>query len=221
MKARLLIIVRERVNNGEITESHLARLVGASQSHIHNVLKGVRKLSPELADEILNQLRLTTKDLLDGDPATHALPFRPVALLSGGLGEQMRSFEPQKTAGSVHLPAQSVAIVGRPLAARLGEDSRALPRFQSGDLVLMDQSVSSRRSIASHAVYVVITSDGPRLRYVRQGSGRIYLAAEDCLAFPGKWEPVKTDVANLLFFIRARVVWVGRDLQLAMTAWNL
>ena len=48
----LTAVLRARVRNGELTERGLARLVGVSQPHIHNVLKGVRALSPELSDQI-------------------------------------------------------------------------------------------------------------------------------------------------------------------------
>ena len=36
----LTAVLRARVRNGELTERGLARLVGVSQPHIHNVLKG-------------------------------------------------------------------------------------------------------------------------------------------------------------------------------------
>jgi plasmid maintenance system antidote protein VapI len=50
------------VRSGDATERGLARLTGVSQPHMHNVLKGKRLLSPEMADQIVGQLHL---DLLD------------------------------------------------------------------------------------------------------------------------------------------------------------
>ena len=216
MHARLLDIARERVRNGELTESHLARLVGVSQSHIHNVLKGIRKLSAELADEILRELRIDTEDLLGANTPVSALPFRPVPLLSGALGLGMQQFEPERTAGSAQLPAHIVAAVRRPLAVRLGTDTKASPRFENGDLVLVDQSIAARRKIIKHAVYVVSTAEGPRLRYVRPGAGCIYLASENCLSCPSKWTPVPVADSTLLLIVRGRVVWVSRQLERAM-----
>jgi hypothetical protein len=61
---RLLDELRHRIHNGEITERGLASLTGISQPHIHNTLKGFRKLSPEFFDLILTRLRLTLFDLL-------------------------------------------------------------------------------------------------------------------------------------------------------------
>jgi plasmid maintenance system antidote protein VapI len=50
------------VRSGEATERGLARLTGVSQPHMHNVLKGKRLLSLEMADQVVGQLHL---DLLD------------------------------------------------------------------------------------------------------------------------------------------------------------
>jgi plasmid maintenance system antidote protein VapI len=50
------------VRSGDATERGLARLTGVSQPHMHNVLKGKRLLSVEMADQVVGQLHL---DLLD------------------------------------------------------------------------------------------------------------------------------------------------------------
>ena len=50
---KLLAYVVDRIHNGELTERGFARLIGISQPHAHNVLKGVRNLSPEIFDLIL------------------------------------------------------------------------------------------------------------------------------------------------------------------------
>src|SRR5688572_20640405 len=63
LRERLLVLLRARVRNGQLTERGLARAVGFSQPHIHNVLKGTRILSPEIADLILSQLNLSVLDL--------------------------------------------------------------------------------------------------------------------------------------------------------------
>ena len=64
LQARLIQQVRLRINNGEFTERGLARLLGISQSQIHNVLKGARRLQMHLADRILMKLGLSAMDLL-------------------------------------------------------------------------------------------------------------------------------------------------------------
>ena len=89
----LLRRLRDRLNqavrNGDLTERGLARHVGLSQSHIHNVLKGARILSPHVADRMLNRLGLTVMDLLrdEGEPLEFKVvraPARAEALYRGG-----------------------------------------------------------------------------------------------------------------------------------------
>jgi transcriptional regulator with XRE-family HTH domain len=61
-RLRMVAHVRKMIRNGQITERRLARLTGISQPHVHNVLKGTRSLTPEVADLILRRLKI---DLLD------------------------------------------------------------------------------------------------------------------------------------------------------------
>ena len=56
LAARLTRYLNELVRRGEISERGLARLSGYSQPHIHNVLKGARKMNLELADQIMELL---------------------------------------------------------------------------------------------------------------------------------------------------------------------
>lgn len=65
LHCRLITHMREKVRSGEVTERGLARLTGISQPHIHNVLKGERVLSLELADQVLRELRIDLLDLID------------------------------------------------------------------------------------------------------------------------------------------------------------
>ena len=62
LQRRLVAHLHTLVRSGDATERGLARLTGVSQPHMHNVLKGKRLLSLEMADRILAQLHL---DLLD------------------------------------------------------------------------------------------------------------------------------------------------------------
>jgi transcriptional regulator with XRE-family HTH domain len=64
LQTRLLDYVRWKVRNGELTERRLAGLIGVSQPHMHNVLKGVRTLSPGIADRILKTLEMSVLDLV-------------------------------------------------------------------------------------------------------------------------------------------------------------
>src|SRR5688572_10422469 len=94
LQTLLLEGLRTRVRNGELTERGLAKLVGVSQPHIHNVLKGTRLLSMNLADQILTHLNLSVFDLVEpGQVEPSAAPVAPetvdrtfVPVLEGRLG---------------------------------------------------------------------------------------------------------------------------------------
>jgi len=75
LQIRLIANVHQRVQRGELKERGLARGTGISQPHLHNMLKGVRVLSPTMADLLLRHLHMTVLDLLDTDalPARHPL----------------------------------------------------------------------------------------------------------------------------------------------------
>ena len=47
------------INNGQMTERGLAKKTGISQPHIHNVLKGARHMTPEIADLMMRQMKIS------------------------------------------------------------------------------------------------------------------------------------------------------------------
>jgi plasmid maintenance system antidote protein VapI len=63
--ALLRIEINRRISDGATSQRALARSAQVSQSHLHNVLKGERSLTPEVADRLLGVLGLQIKDLLD------------------------------------------------------------------------------------------------------------------------------------------------------------
>jgi hypothetical protein len=64
LESRLVSVLQEKIQSGELTERGTARLTGLSQPHIHNVLKGKRSLSMDAADTILITLHMDTLDLM-------------------------------------------------------------------------------------------------------------------------------------------------------------
>jgi transcriptional regulator with XRE-family HTH domain len=214
MHGRLLEMVRERVRNGQMTERRLGRLTGVSQPHIHNVLKGVRFLSTELADQILEQLEIAPTELLGLAEPKDLLPFVPVPLLADTFGTEMGELRTQNTAGSTQVPSHLLATVRRPLTIRLGHDPLAAPRFESGDVVLIDQSRERRTRIEKNAVYVALTASGPRLRYVRVSGARVYLPSEQCLMSPWRWENAPLGAGGITAIVLGRAEWISRHLAM-------
>jgi hypothetical protein len=84
LRTRVVGRLNERIRNGELTERGLARMTGVSQPHMHNVLKGTRALSPEMADQILERLGMTVLDLFDSDD-WNAIRIRMSAVPDGQL----------------------------------------------------------------------------------------------------------------------------------------
>lgn len=65
LEVRLIHHLQHRIRSGEISERSLARVIGVSQPHLHNVLKGRHLFSIAMADRILRQLNLDLLDLID------------------------------------------------------------------------------------------------------------------------------------------------------------
>jgi len=67
LQQRFVALLRQRVRNGELTERGLARMVGVSQPHMHNVLSGKRAFSLQTTDDMMRQLRVDVLDLIEPD----------------------------------------------------------------------------------------------------------------------------------------------------------
>ena len=65
LQQRLLEELRQQVRSGAATERGLARSSGISQPHLHNVLKGRRKLSLRKADGVLHRLQIDLLHLIE------------------------------------------------------------------------------------------------------------------------------------------------------------
>ena len=65
LEVRLIHHLQQRIRSGEMSERSLARVIGVSQPHLHNVLKGRHLFSIATADKILRHLNLDLLDLID------------------------------------------------------------------------------------------------------------------------------------------------------------
>jgi len=75
LMARLTVEIRRRIAAGDFTERGFSRMTSISQSHMNNVLKGERVLTPILADRFMRILRI---DVLDLMPEYTVVPRKPV-----------------------------------------------------------------------------------------------------------------------------------------------
>ena len=217
MQTRLVAHINARVRNGEITERSLARLSGISQPHMHNVLKGSRVFSPELADQVLKRLRINLLDLLEGNEAGEISRrklleqplFRAVTFLNGYIGPEY----PYPAAGSGHgeypFLAKDLQGVESPVAARLAPDPNMPQMFCDGAVVLLDRS-EARRSNPEEGYYALDLGGQGGIRLVRPGPRRLYLLPRDAGEDSRKWPAVPVTSRNLTQLIKGRVALVVR-----------
>ncbi len=218
LQARLLAAIRMKVRTGELTERRLARLTGISQPHVHNVLKGARELSPEVADLILRELKLSLLDLVEHEELAarvsleHAPQrYREVPLLDGRIGPGLEFPKNVSPVEFFPFPSSLVAPLTRPLAARLSDDPQMRSTVNGGDLVLLDQSETRRGETDADSLYVVSRHGEGLVRWVRLGARCIYLAAVDSYFHPPQWEHIPLSGWHVLEVVKARVVWIGRE----------
>lgn len=95
LQCRLISFVVTKIRNGEFTERGLARMLGVSQPHLHNVLKGARPLKPEFADCLLEHFEIGILDLVEGRESTYDAPRKPM-----GRSEARHVPQPRQLTGS-------------------------------------------------------------------------------------------------------------------------
>lgn len=198
-RVRLLAYVRNEIRNGELTERRLARLVGISQPHAHNVLKGVRTLSPQVFDLVLKYLHLSLLDLAPTEELEAQLERRrqrprvaDIPFLAKPIGpgrpwpaevDWRRTF-PSPLAASV--PSADLRM------ANLSPDPAMSSLLGSYDVALLDVSGGARSAISPEGLYVIERGAAShKSTVIRQIQSPDALPAGDT--------------------IRARVIWLGRE----------
>jgi hypothetical protein len=219
LREALLECVRARVRNGQLTERGLARLTGISQPHMHNLLKGVRTMSPEMGDRILYHLRLSALDLVDtltlsrhliaDQQDSSAYSYLPV--LQGRLGPSHPWPSLVESYERFPVPLSAVARMFHPVVVRLGDDVRMHPLFSDGDLMLLDQSRRARTELAEDGLYVVKRGRVGFVRRLRSCGSLLYMLGED-----GDDEAcVSTEGQQITHFVRARAQLISREAEWA------
>jgi transcriptional regulator with XRE-family HTH domain len=214
LQTQLLSHVRARVRNGEISERALARLAGISQPHIHNVLKGARQLSTDMADQILQRLRIDLADLLSAGErsatrreATDLGECRMVAMLDGWIG---REYPYPQVPGRPRYPfaAAEVERLESPVAARLAPDPLRAPLFDGSGVVLLDRSETVRLDPDEESYFALDLCGGGTIGLVRRVKRHLYL----WVRHGGAWQPIPLPDRDPLDVIQGRVSLVVRNL---------
>lgn len=211
--------LRARVQNGEITERALAKLVGLSQPHLHNVLKGTRHLSSAVMDRCLYQLRLSVLDLMDRTTlAAYLDAERPepteyayLPVLAGRIGPT-HSW-PTEVEKHERFPVNSRLLrdMWHPVIVKTAFDVRMHPTFGEDDRLLLNQSRNARLDIDPTALYVVKRGRVGLVRRLQRVGSHVHLVTEDSVDRPGTWEKLPVEGGHLLHFVRARAVLIAPD----------
>lgn len=171
LQARLLAHLSARMCNGEMTERSLARLSGISQPHIHNVLKGVRVLSLDLADQILRCLYIDLADLLTADER-RAADCQMVPFLDGWIGPG----NPYPHGiGMERYPfwTADVANLQSPVVARLIPDPRSGTTFRGG-VALLDRAEGPRLKPEEDSYFALDLGGESAISLVRRTGRSLY-----------------------------------------------
>lgn len=220
LQARLIEYVRLGLCNGDLTERRLARMIGISQPHMHNILKGVRALTPDVTDLLLAALGLSVLDLVRTGEVEALLESRQyeeqrarvAPVLEGCFGPNQPF--PKLSGGGewCHLPPWLSAGRRRLVFGRLGQDPDSpLPLDHDFALVSLDEE--SRLQLAGGRVAV--------LRW--KGAGYVRrLGREGCelrVVQQSRWwgdegpEALPLEEQDLLSVVRGVVLWSGRDFR--------
>jgi len=205
-------MARQAVQAGEISERALARRAGLSQPHLHNVLKGVRAPSPAAADQLMRALDVSVPQLLWLSPHISASEIGEVPLLRDRIGPGSdASFS--EFLGYLPFPAPLVTALEDPVAAHLGADLALPSELHPGDLVLLDRNAAQRILPEPGSCWVVADNAGLRVRYVRRNGNTLEVGGASNRAGVRVWRTVPLHGRDILEIVRARIVWVGREME--------
>jgi hypothetical protein len=179
---------------------------------MHNVLKQIRALSTGSADRLMKALEIGMPDLLWRISSDREVGVRAIPVLRNRIGPGTDALV-LGLRGYVPLPESLLKDLVDPVAGRLGPDL-ALPKALAiHDLVLLDRNPRVRAAPGGSCVWVVADGSGLRARYLRTDGALLYIGAESALEDPRNWYSISLQGRNILDIVRARIVWMGREME--------
>jgi plasmid maintenance system antidote protein VapI len=219
LEQRLLEEVRQRITNGELTERGLAKRIEVSQPHIHNILKGVRGLSPAIADLILEELGLNVLDLVKTEELWSALSMRVpregefthVAVASGKLSPYSQFPDLGDADHWITLSVDLLRGARRPVVVEVMPDHALLGSFPQAEVAILDVDESQRLNPEPGEWYVVRLDGAGWIRQVRREGDELVLLGQQCTFQVDASPAIDLRGGTILTFVRAKVVWMGPD----------
>jgi len=208
---KIVEIARHHVRTGRTTERRLAREAGLSQPHLHNLLKGIRRLSPESADQILEALNLRFSDIIwwlpgDPEPGTRVIPMVRDRIGPGSLANL------SILRGYIGLPRTFADRLVNPLAVRLASDPGMPSPLRPNDTVVLDRNPELLVNPPDGSYWVVAEAGGLRVRYLKLSDAELMSGSEPEDGKHPVWKFLSAGrpAAEL---VRGRIVWISRELE--------
>ena len=223
IQKRLLEALRLMLRNGDFTERGLARVVGLSQPHIHNVLKGARVLSSDVGDLLIAGLDLSLIELLGSDELGAALMAKQaqrqvsqsLPVLMGRIGPN-DPFPSWRMAGEwVIARDPELQALRRPAFVQFGADPAIAPQWVKHGYGLLDFDEASRAEPGEPGWYALRWRGAGYLRQVSRRGDELVVLGQRTLEEWGAPETIALSEGALLQIVRARLVWVGPDPKVA------
>lgn len=210
---RLRVALNERVHRGEISERRLARLAGYSQPHIHNVLAGLRGLSLQLADELLEASSIPLAELLEQGSAVKSAS---ALVLEGRLGAGRLFPQVGSPPRRLFFEARRLAPLTNPVVALLDAQERGMePLLRPGDEVLIDRSIEARREPRFEHVYAIEWEGRGFVGRCQQVGSALVVVADNAAEAGGLPTTLPIDSARVYDVVRGCIRWIARDLDAA------
>jgi hypothetical protein len=182
------------------------------------VLKGVRFLSQDLADEVLRQLRISLLDLVRAEEIglsmRHTSPARREEIAVPVLGERLGPGYPfpskETLKGFMLVPSYGLEFVRDPALVFLGPDQEVEACFPGAMVVLLDFGMEPAAASRSTFWCALSLRGGGCLRQVALSEGGMRVVVPSAIGLESGSPP---DPGGLIMNATARAValWVGRD----------
>jgi transcriptional regulator with XRE-family HTH domain len=197
LQDRLRVLLKERIDAGELTGTEMGQRAGFRQAHISNFLNGRRGLSIEGMDRVMEVLRLDVADLMPnsrrkppeaGDAAFDSIPVVVLSALlqsdfsSAEVAEYLRFKKSFLRRIRPEMAMQRKSWQRFVLIKTDRESGIAMrPRLLPGATLLVDRHYNSLRPYrrSEPNLYVVLCAGKYKIRYVELQGNQLTLRPEN------------------------------------------
>ena len=216
---RLVRDLGKLIHSGAVTERRLAAMVSLSQPHLHNVVNGLRRLTPTVADQIIECLDWSLLDLVESAEAQALLSRRQASLVNGREVPLARAavgagfIFPGQEFTEITVPNSWLARAEIPVAVSAGLDPTMESTYTEGDILLVDHGRSARTPIYDDALYVVRWNGQSVARWLRFSSRGLYLVSDSDWAEPLRWPLIVASASQRRDLVEGKIIAVARRLD--------